>query len=513
MMIRVHTILGCSALALLSTAQIVAADITPKDVWQDWRSHMQGTGYLLTANESMAGDRLTVSDLRLEPVTKDEQGQMSVSLGSISFEQNDDGSVAVLLPSVMPFSFTTTPTTMDAEPVNMTLTITQSGQAMTVSGTPTNMTSIYTAGTVGLSIDQMTVGDETLDADTIQMTMAMQDVQSRTESTLGAMRDYAQTATIGSATYDLKFKNPEEPATAMAQGTSADLSFKSNGLLPLALAQVSDMTGLLRAGMDVAGTMTAGNSTMTVDIEDPNSGNMAIAMAAESGTLTFETSAEGISYAGTREGMTVSVQPAEFPFLLSFAMENAAFNLSAPAMKSDTPQHFALGLNLTDFTMSDMVWGMLNPQGTLPRDPASVALDMTGTATMLSDYLDMQNAGQMAGTMEMPALPESVKLNSLIVDALGARLTGFGAATFENADPTAQDSTPKPTGAVNLKLVGGNTLLNTLVDSGLLPAQTAMGARMVMAMFAIPGDGDDTLETKIEFTRSGAILANGQRIK
>ena len=92
-------------------------------------------------------------------------------------------------------------------------------------------------------------------------------------------------------------------------------------------------------------------------------------------------------------------------------------------------------------------------------------------------------------------------------------MTGYGAATFDNSGTDTQDGTLKPTGAVDLKLVGGNTLINSLVEAGLLPDQMAMGARMVMGMFTIPGDGEDTLETKIEFTRSGAILANGQRIK
>ena len=512
-MTRFHTVLGCSALALLSTSQIASADITPNEVWQDWRDYMQGMGYSLTAKESTSGDTLTVSNVKFDLATDPDQGEMSVTVESIGFAQNDDGSVTVLLPASMPVSLSITPAAADAEPVDMTMILNHSALDMIVSGSPTNMTSSYSAGTVGLKLGKLTVGDETLDPQNAKMAIVLKDVQSRTDSKLGAMRDYDQTATVGSVSYDMSFKEPDEPAIATVKGTSSDITFKANGILPLALAQVGDMAGLLRAGMDVTGKTTAGNSTFTVDIEDPNSGNLAVAMAAESGTLTMETSADGISYAGTRQGTTVSVQPPQFPFLLSFAMDNAAFNLSAPVMKSDAPQNFALGLNLSDFTMSDMVWGMLNPQGTLPRDPASVAIDMTGTATMLSDYLDMQNVDQMADALEVPAKPESIKLNSLIVDALGARLTGFGAATFENTDPDADNADLKPNGALDLKLVGGNTLLNTLVDSGLLPAQTAMGARMVMAMFAVPGDGEDTLETKIEFTRSGAILANGQRIK
>ena len=83
---------------------------------------------------------------------------------------------------------------------------------------------------------------------------------------------------------------------------------------------------------------------------------------------------------------------------------------------------------------------------------------------------------------------------------------------FDNTDAD-NSGMANPAGAVDLKLVGGNVLLESLVESGLLPAQTAMGARMMMGMFAVPGPEDDTLTSKLEFTRSGSILANGQRIK
>jgi hypothetical protein len=36
---------------------------------------------------------------------------------------------------------------------------------------------------------------------------------------------------------------------------------------------------------------------------------------------------------------------------------------------------------------------------------------------------------------------------------------------------------------------------------------------MMMGLFAVPGDAPDTLNSKIEFTQDGQILANGQRIK
>jgi len=50
---------------------------------------------------------------------------------------------------------------------------------------------------------------------------------------------------------------------------------------------------------------------------------MSAAVASEGGRLTVETSADGMSYAGSRQGMALSVQPQQFPFLLSFGLDNS----------------------------------------------------------------------------------------------------------------------------------------------------------------------------------------------
>jgi hypothetical protein len=55
--------------------------------------------------------------------------------------------------------------------------------------------------------------------------------------------------------------------------------------------------------------------------------------------------------------------------------------------------------------------------------------------------------------------------------------------------------------------------MDTLVNMGLLPQEQAMGARMMMGLFARPGDGPDTLTSTIEVKEDGSVLANGQRIQ
>ena len=61
-------------------------------------------------------------------------------------------------------------------------------------------------------------------------------------------------------------------------------------------------------------------------------------------------------------------------------------------------------------------------------------------------------------------------------------------------------------------MVGANALIEKLIGMGLLSEDDAMGARMMMGMFAVPA-GDDTLTSKIEVNDEGHVLANGQRLK
>ena len=191
-------------------------------------------------------------------------------------------------------------------------------------------------------------------------------------------------------------------------------------------------------------------------------------------------------------------------------MAKGAFNLAMPVVKSDDPQNFAFGITLGDFVMSDMIWGIFDPTGQLPRDPATIELDLTGQAKLLVDYLDPEAAAQLAGP---PGEVNTLAVNTLVVDAAGARLEGQGDVNFDNTDLTTFPGMPKPVGVVNLSLAGGNGLLDKLVAMGLLPDEQAMGARMMMGLFAVPGDTADTLNSKIEFTQDGQVLANGQRIK
>jgi hypothetical protein len=191
-------------------------------------------------------------------------------------------------------------------------------------------------------------------------------------------------------------------------------------------------------------------------------------------------------------------------------MADSGFRLAMPLSKSDAIQGVELALKLGDFTMADMLWGLFDPTGQLPRDPATIELDLTGQVKLTQDLMDEKAMAKLGDAA--PGELHAATINTLTVRAAGAELTGNGAFTFDNTDLVSFDGLPRPQGSVNLKLVGGNTLLDKLVAMGFVPEDQAMGARMMMGLLAVP-EGEDTLTSVIEVNEQGHLLANGQRLK
>jgi hypothetical protein len=216
-----------------------------------------------------------------------------------------------------------------------------------------------------------------------------------------------------------------------------------------------------------------------------------------------------LAYGGGGTGIEAKVSVPDLPFPIEYSAETIQANLSMPISKTDTPTDFSLAVILANFNVSDMIWGMGDPGGALPHDPATLVVDLVGKAQWLVDIMNPEEASKM----DVPGMLHALTLKALQLKIAGADLTGSGAFTFDNNDLVSFEGLPKPTGSVDLKLVGGNGLLDNLIKMGLVPADDAMGVRMMMGLFAVAGEAEDTLTSKIEINEQGHILANGQRLK
>lgn len=497
---------GIAVLSTLLTSTASFADVTAAEVWGDWQDYFSSFGYDLTATEEMSGDTLTINDLKMSVDLPEDEGTVTVMMSGMAFRNQGDGTVAITIPPVMPLALSIDATS--GEDVDMTLNYSQTGFTMIVAGTPEEMTYSYTAAELGISLADLMVDGTAID--TAKLNLMMKNVIGNSVMKVANLRSIAQNFGADLLTYDVGFTDPEGgDGTFAMNGQLADLKFSGDSAIPNEF-DPENFANVLRAGFAVTGEFSYGGGNSEFSFSE-GSDSASGSSSSTSGSLVVEMDESQLRYGGTANGTKLAMSGSDIPFPISLEMAESAFELMMPISKSDEPQDFGLLIKLGDFAVDEGIWGMIDPTGALPHDPATVVLDLAGKANWLFDIMDPANAEAMGG--EAPGQLHALTLKDLQVRIAGADLTGTGDFTFDNTDLETFNGMPKPTGAIDLKLVGGNGLMDKLVAMGMMSEDDAMGARMMMGLFARPGDGEDTLTSKIEINEEGHVMANGQRLQ
>ena len=489
-------------------ASAAQADVTAQDIWSDWRAYMSGTGYELSGTESMSGDTLTISDTVITMDLPDEDVSVAITMGDLTFTENGDGTVGIGLPSIMPI--TISGTAEDGEEFAATVNYTQTGFSMVAAGTPEELTYNYTASSMGMALADVLVNGVSPGDDFAKVDLSISNVIGSTQVTGAGVRTYNQNMQASDLTYDIAITDPEEGGQLVWNGGTQAIKAESQTALPPEL-DTENMAAMIEAGFDANGTLVFGPGSSTLNFQE-NTESFAYESSSDGGTFGFMMGEDGFGYSVQQDGVSLNLAGSEMPLPISVNFAEMIFDIMIPVMQSDDPQNFDLRIALGDFVMSDLIWGIFDPTGQLPRDPAIIQLALSGQAKLLANILDPMVAVQMENGPP-PAELEALTLDRLEISAAGASLTGKGDFTFDNTDTSTFDGMPRPTGFVDLQLLGGNGLLDKLVAMGLVPEDQAGGARMMMGLFAVPGDAPDSLNSRIEINDQGHILANGQRIQ
>ncbi len=198
----------------------------------------------------------------------------------------------------------------------------------------------------------------------------------------------------------------------------------------------------------------------------------------------------------TASGLTFSAAGEQVP------LPDARIDVDALTMALTTPAEpvaesvpVSVDLGLTGVTPSEQIWQLLDPGADLPREPAELRLSLSGRMFWQTDQ-----------DPPVPAL-ERVSLDTMRISALGAEISGDGGVQFT---PPATPGRPgKPVGALAFSLTGFNALLDKLAALGTLPQGQIVGLRMGLGILAMPGEGEDTLRTEVEFAPDGVVVVNG----
>ncbi|PVA09613.1 hypothetical protein DC366_13055 [Pelagivirga sediminicola] len=491
---------------LTMTVGTAMADVTPQQVWTDWKAYMTDFGYEVAAKETQSAEGLTLNDIVMTFNDPNLDAVTEVAFPQMSLLDNGDGTVSIEFPQELPVSMTTD----GPQPVSFDMIYKSTGMDLKVAGDPEKMTYTSVAEAITLTMDEMTVGEDTVKFDKLSLTM--NDVDSTTVSEAGDSRVVNQVVTTGPMTYEVAFDAPDEPGNRVEfSGMTEMLKMNAASSVP-AQVGTADMAAAIKAGFALDGNIVAGPGSSTFAFTEEDSVTSGTTKSG-GGNLAFMMGQSGIEYGGGTSDLAVEVVTPNLPFPVTMEMQEAKFDLVMPLMKGEEPQDAALSFNLSELTLSEAIWAMFDPQGKLPRDPATVAVELAAKVRLLGDLLDPAMMASYEEGDEVPAEVEALTLQNLVVRMIGAELTGAGDLTFDNDDTETYDGMPKPVGDVQLKLTGANAVLDTLVEMGMIPEDQVMGMRMMMGVFAVPVEGEDTLNSKIEFTEEGQILANGQRLK
>lgn len=204
--------------------------------------------------------------------------------------------------------------------------------------------------------------------------------------------------------------------------------------------------------------------------------------------------------------------PAEIPLPLSGGIEKISYDIGIPLAAAPEVQQMHFGMEYLGIGISDTIWAMFDPTGQLIREPVDMILDLSAGVRLDRDLID-PNLEQIIeeDPMQLGSI-ESFSLNELLISALGAVATGSGDFTFDMNDLATFDGLPRPEGEASLVVSGLNTVFDQLIEAGLLQPDQLMPIRMGLGMGFI-ATGEDELTSELEVRSNGGVYVNGQRMR
>lgn len=475
--------------AFIMSAGAAVADLTAPDLWAEWQELQQALGTTITAQSvNYAGGVLTLTNVATQAII--DEVESTGRIAQITLREQGDGSVRIELAPVYALGITDT---SFGESMVTTMELRHTG--LDIVARDEDGARIYDYGAQQLTLD---VGDVVVDGETmpVQVSLTVNDLASRYVIDMGSeARPFQSQDAIGAMQIQFSMSDPTEGTFSM-QSDFTNLTSAFSGTLNAADGALP----LGPLGVALKGELTHGGSSVQFAAE-ASDGDIQMNARTGAGTLAIDIDPTKFGIFSDTTQTEIRTLIGGFPFPVEASVGRSTFGIAMPIARTDDPAPVNLTLGLRDVVLSDVIWGLFDPQGIIPRDPATIALDIEGTATVLSDLMDVTN--DFKAVQGPPAQINSLRLNDLEVSLGGAQLSGTGAATFDNSS-----AIPAPVGRINLSLIGGFGLLDQLATLGVVPPEKVGMVRMMSGMFATP-TGPDELASEIEFLEDGSILVNG----
>lgn len=483
-----HALASATALLVLTAPQ-AWAELTGPQIWSDWQEfYDRFGGSIVAADETYEDGVLTLEGVRFAS-EMDGAAVESGGFGPIRMVERADGTVAIELPANFEISTTTT---VDGETVTQAAQFTNEGLDLVVSEDGAARIYDLAAETLGWSMEAP--AEEAPG----RVAMVLTGVESAYTSGAEGPDSFAQSLSAAAAA-----------VTAEAEGESPfNMSYAAEGIASAFSGTIGEpaegeVASLADLNLQYGGEMTHSGSTLVLE-GTGDQGPFTVNGQSAGGGIAFDLGETQLSYGVTSRDAGATVTVAAFPVPVSVAMAELTTDLTLPVGSGPEARPLGMEVSLVDLVIDDTLWGLFDPTGQLPRDPATLRIDLSGEAVMSNDLFGGPEA--MAGMAGPPGRMESLTISQVLLSLAGAELRAAGELAFPTPDPTA------PVGSIDLALDGGFGLLDSLVALGFVPAEQAGFIKGMAGAVSRPV-GEDQLESTIEFTEGGGISANGMPLR
>ncbi|WP_127113642.1 DUF2125 domain-containing protein [Shimia sediminis] len=498
--------------ALLCATLIPAqlwADVTPEDVWQNMQDMVAPMGVTLTARATRSGKALMLEDVVYALALPFDAGSVALSVGSLELQARGDGSVDMIYPPAA--SYTLTFTSPEGISQSGGMGVVYEGIEVIASGSPADVTYTYNVPRMDMTLADIVVPNL---IDRLSGQGFVEDYKGSFRTTVGEMVETSGSYTSGAQAFTFAQTVTEDGVQVDTQGKQGAEAMQGDMrfAMPRDGMSILDLAAALRAGLmlEIEGDATGYFSDQSSSVEGQEV--MAQSVVTEHYEVRMVLDQSGFGISGPMRNARMDMQLSQ-PVPLMLGMDIAAFDtdMQIPLLKDDQFAPYRIHLEMTGLSLDESLWAMFDPGAVLPRTPADLVMKASGHARNMVEWLDILNVETAMDTLPGLAVePQDLTLDSFVLRAAGAEVSGTGAVSFDNSA-----APPLPIGTARFDIKGANTLIDTLVSMGLLSDKDASGARMGLAMMTKPAeDGSaDRLRSEVEMTAEGHVYVNGNRMK
>ncbi len=494
-MFRMKSFVAAPGLALLLCGTAHAA-LTADQVWQSWKDAGAAVGLTISAaTENKSGGVLTLNGVSIAP-----EGAAGLTISDMTLTEQSDGSVTIAPGADIGVTMTgDTEGSVKLTHDGLTITAREADGGVAYDYAAAKLDVVYDSTYPGMSFDGSEAPKVSSSGD-----VSLANLSGTYSDTPGTNRTFGWSLKADTLAYTTRSDDPGMELKQTSTSTTQDIDLAFSFALPstIALADIqspADFTTALNEGLAVTLSTRQGESSGTMKQENAMM-PMDLVMKAGGGEGSAVFNKDSLSIKSMAAGLDIESGAGAMPVPVKVTSGPMEFGLTSPVIATEAAGDYGFVLKLADFSVNEEAWAMFDPQGTLPRDAAQIAIDISGKTKM---DLPALVAAEETGVPYVPAL-ESLNLTQLGLKVAGAALDATGAFTFDNSM-----GMPMPLGEANVTVTGANKLIDGLIATGLLTQEDAMGARMMMGMFMVPA-GEDTLTSKIEAKEGMQILVNGQ---